>query len=89
MLRSGHVNHTTVEDIPEGEEVLAGTLILFEHPVIILFDSGASHNFMSSTCAKKPKLALTITKPSYKISTHGGRVVAKQIARHYKKPVYL
>jgi hypothetical protein len=89
MLRSGHVNHTTVEDIPEGEEVLAGTLILFEHPVIILFDSGASHNFRSSTCAKKPKLALTITKPSYKISTHGGRVVAKQIARHYKKPVDL
>jgi hypothetical protein len=34
-------------------------------------------------------LALTITKPSYKISTPGGRVVAKQIARHYKKPVDL
>jgi hypothetical protein len=25
MLRSGRVNHTTVKDISEGEEVLAGT----------------------------------------------------------------
>jgi hypothetical protein len=45
MLRSGHVNHTMVEDILEGEEVLAGTFLLFGHPIIILFDSGA---FMTS-----------------------------------------
>jgi hypothetical protein len=81
MLRSGRVNHTTVEDIPEGEEVLAGTFLLFQHPVIILFDSGASHDFMSLTCAKKAKLALTIAKPSYMISILRGRVVAKQKAR--------
>jgi hypothetical protein len=54
---------------------------LFGCPVIILFDSRASHDFMTSTCAKRVKLALTITKPSYIISTPGGRVVAKQIAR--------
>jgi predicted aspartyl protease len=46
-----------------------------------LFDSGASHDFMSSTCAKRVKLALTVAKPSYVISTPRGRVVAKQIAR--------
>jgi hypothetical protein len=39
-------------------EVLAGTIFLNEHPVIILINSGASHNFMSSTCAKKGKLSL-------------------------------
>jgi hypothetical protein len=41
-----------------GEEVLAGTFFLNEHPVIILFDSEASHDFMSSTYAKKAKLSL-------------------------------
>jgi hypothetical protein len=61
-----------VEDIPEGEEVLVGTFLLFGHPVIILFDSEASHDFMSSTCAKRRKLALTVAKPSYMISTPGG-----------------
>jgi hypothetical protein len=46
-----------------------------------LFDSGASHDFISSTCAKRAKLALIVAKLSYVISNPGGRVVAKQIAR--------
>jgi hypothetical protein len=81
ISRSGHINHTTVKDIPEGEEVLVGIFLLFGHPIIILFDSRASHDFMSSTCAKRAKLALIVAKPSYMISTPGGRVVAMSIAR--------
>jgi hypothetical protein len=34
----GCANYSTVEEIPMGEEVLAGTFFLIEHPVIILFD---------------------------------------------------
>jgi hypothetical protein len=80
ISRSGHVNHTIVEDIPEGE-VIAGTFLLFGCPVIIQFDSRASYDFMSSTCAKRAKLALIVAKPSYMINTPGGRVVAMSIAR--------
>jgi hypothetical protein len=72
MPRSGRVNHTTVEDIPEGEEVLTGTFLLFGHLVIILFDSKASHDFMSFACAKNTMLALTVVSPSYMISTPRG-----------------
>jgi hypothetical protein len=64
MLRSSRVNHTTVKDIPEGEEVLAGTFLLLGNHVIILFDSGASHDFMSSVCATRAKLSITVAKPS-------------------------
>jgi hypothetical protein len=71
VSRSGLVNHTMVEDTPEEEEVLASTFLLFGHPIIILFDSRASHNFMSSACAKRAELSLTVTKPSYMISTPG------------------
>jgi hypothetical protein len=53
--RTGRANYTTIEEIPTREEVLVGTFFLNEHPIIILFDSGASHDFMSSTCAKKAK----------------------------------
>jgi hypothetical protein len=81
VSRSGCVNHTTVEDISDGEEVLVGTFLLFGHPIIILFDSGASHDFMSSACAKRAELSLTVAKPSYMISTPGGQVVANRIAR--------
>jgi hypothetical protein len=50
---TGHVNYTTMDEIPMGEEVLVGTFFLNERPIIILFDFEASHDFMSSTCAKK------------------------------------
>jgi hypothetical protein len=45
--RAAHTNYTTVEEIPTGEEVLAGMFFLNEHPVIILFDSEVSHDFVS------------------------------------------
>jgi hypothetical protein len=79
--RSGRDNRTTIEDIPEGEEVLAGTFLLFGRPIIILFDSEASHDFMSSPCAKRAKLSLTVAKPSYMISTLGGQVVSNHITK--------
>jgi hypothetical protein len=53
--RIGPTNYTTVEEIPTGEEVLVGTFFLNEHPIIILFGSGASHDFMSSAYTKKAK----------------------------------
>jgi hypothetical protein len=80
LPRSGCVNHTMVEDIPEGE-VRTGTFLLFGQPVIIVFDSRASHDFMSLACTKREKFSLTVAKPSYMISTPGGRVVTNQIAR--------
>jgi hypothetical protein len=85
--RTGRANYTTVEEIPTGEEVLAGTFFLNEHPIIILFDSGASHDFMSSTCAKKAKLSLVASGAPYVISTPGGRVDANRIVQ--KAPLEL
>jgi hypothetical protein len=70
--RAARANYTTMEEIPTGEEVLVGTFSLNEHPVIILFDSGASHDFISSTCAKKAMLSMVATEAPYVISTPEG-----------------
>jgi predicted aspartyl protease len=70
-----------VEDIPTGEKVLVGTFFLNDQPIIILFDSGASHDFMSSTSAKKARLTLVASGTSYVISTHRGRVDADRIVQ--------
>jgi hypothetical protein len=75
------VNYTTVDGIPTRVEVLAGTSFLNEHPIIILFDSGALHDFMSSTRAKKARLTLMASGVPYVISIPGGRVDANRIAR--------
>jgi hypothetical protein len=70
-----------VEEIPTGEEVLVGTFFLIDQPIIILFDSGASHDFMSATCAKRDKLTLVASGAPSVISTPGGRVEADCIAQ--------
>jgi hypothetical protein len=77
--QTGRVNYTTVDGIPMGEEVLVGTFFLNERHIVILFDSGASHDFMSSACAKKARLTLVASGAPYVISTPGGRVDADRI----------
>jgi predicted aspartyl protease len=61
--------------------VLAGTFFLNKRPIVILFDSKASHDFMSSTCAKKAWLTLMASGVPYVISTPGGRVDADRIVQ--------
>jgi hypothetical protein len=60
---------------------------LYEHPIIILFDSRSSHDFLSSACARKAELNLCATPAPYSISTPGGRVVANQMV--HKIPLKL
>jgi hypothetical protein len=48
--RTSHVNYTTIEDVPEGKRLLTGIFSLNGHPVVILFDLGASHDFISKAC---------------------------------------
>jgi hypothetical protein len=82
-----HANYMIVEEIAMREEVLVGTFSLNEHPVIILFNSGASHDFISSTCAKKTMLSLVATEAPYVISTPGGRMDVDRIV--HKAPLEL
>jgi hypothetical protein len=79
--RTGHANYTTTKDIPDGEEVLAGTFFLHAQPIIIQFDSYASYAFMSSACDMKASLPLVVAETPYVISTPGGWVNADRIVR--------
>jgi hypothetical protein len=87
MPRTSYVNYTTMEEIPTGAEVLVGTFLRSEHPIIVLFDSEASHDSISSTCAKEVILSMVTTEAPYVINRPGGRVGANQIVR--KAPLEL
>jgi hypothetical protein len=56
IAKTGRVNYTTMEDIPEGEQVLTGSFSLNGHPSTVLFDSGASHDFINKACTQKHQL---------------------------------
>jgi hypothetical protein len=73
VAKTGRVNYTTVEDIPEGEQVLTGMFSLNGHPAIILFDSGASHDFISKACTQKSQMAIEYLPTPYMISTTEGK----------------
>jgi hypothetical protein len=36
-----------MKDVPEGGHVLTGTFSLNSHPIVILFDSSVTHDFIS------------------------------------------
>jgi hypothetical protein len=61
-----------LEEIPLAEEVLVGMLFLYDQSIIILFDFGASHDFLSLVCAQKAGVTLYATQVPYSISTPGG-----------------
>jgi hypothetical protein len=79
IAKTGHVNYTSMEDILEGEQVLTGTFSLNRHPIIILFDSGASHDFISKAYTQKHQLAIEYMLTPYMISTPGGKIITRQV----------
>jgi hypothetical protein len=80
-VRQGRLNFTTMADIPEGAPVMTGIFSVLNNPTIILFDSGASHSFISAKFSAKCLLPLHHTNGGITISTPGGRVATYQINR--------
>ena len=61
---------------------MMGTFSVHHKPAVILFDSGASHSFISAKFWTKAGLDFCHTKGSHMISTPGGRIASNQIIRH-------
>ena len=67
-------------EIPSGEVATMGKFLVNQHPAIILFDSGASHSFMSPAFASKyNQKEITLSTGSYCISVAGSNISTNQI----------
>jgi hypothetical protein len=76
----GHVQYTTMESIPSGEIITAGVFLVNQHPAIMLFDSGASHSFISSTFAAKHGMkVVTLDNSGYNISVARNNISTNQL----------
>jgi hypothetical protein len=80
-VRQGRLNFTTMADILEGAPIMTGIFLVLNYPAIILFDSGASHSFISTKFSTKCQLPFHHTNGGITISTLGGRVATYQINR--------
>ena len=81
QVRQGRVNFTTLVDLPKGAPVMTGTFSIHHKPVVILFDSSASHSFIGAKFGAKLGLDYSHTKGSYMISTLGGKIASNQVIR--------
>jgi hypothetical protein len=71
QVRQGKLNFTTMSDIPVGASVLTGTFSINAIPIKILFDSGATHSFISGNLVEKLSLRGSHVKEAFTIVTPG------------------
>jgi hypothetical protein len=82
QVRQGKINFTTLEELPEGAPVMTGSFSVFNQPALILFDSGASHSFISQKFRVKCQLLFYHTQGSFMIATSGGKIATNQLNRN-------
>jgi hypothetical protein len=74
VSRSGQVNYTEAEEILQDQPVMVSMFTINSHPTLVLFDSGASHSFMSMGFAERHNLPIMAIPKAYRISTLGAKM---------------
>jgi hypothetical protein len=82
VAKTDHVNYTTMEDIPQGEQVLASIFSLNGYTAVVLFDSSATHDFISKACVQKSQLAIQHMSTPYLIKTPSGKICTNQLVKN-------
>jgi hypothetical protein len=87
IKKTGQIYYTQVATTSEGEPVMMGTFLVANHQAIILFDSGASHTFISKKFAEKYFIPCTESREGFIIHSPRGQIFTKEVA--FNVPVTL
>jgi hypothetical protein len=82
VKKTGRIYYTQVATTPEGEPVMMGTFLVANHLAVILFDSGASHTFISKKFVEKHCIPCTKSREGFIIHSPGGQIFTKEVAFH-------
>jgi hypothetical protein len=85
--KTGRIYYTQVATTPEGEPIMMGTFLVANHPAVILFDSSASHTFISKKFVEQYCIPYHESREGFKIHSPGGQIFTKEVA--YQVPVTL
>jgi hypothetical protein len=75
----GNVNHMTSDEAQQAQDVVLGMFLTSSHPAIVLFDSGASHSFITSIFVTKHNLPIRNMKHTMIVRLPGGEMRTKII----------
>jgi hypothetical protein len=82
QVKQGMFNFTTLDELPEGAPVMTSTFSVLNQPAIIIFDSSASHSFISAKFSVKCQLPFYHTQGAFMIATPGGKIATHQLNRN-------
>ncbi|WVZ76224.1 hypothetical protein U9M48_024213, partial [Paspalum notatum var. saurae] len=82
--KTGRVHYIHLEQIPAGVPVLAGTFMINGRPTVVLFDSGATHTFISKAYAQKHDIKMHKLRENYHITAPGSPIDTSLGVRHLK-----
>jgi hypothetical protein len=68
-----------VEEAQEAPDVVIGIFLINDTSAIVLFDSGASHSFISAAYIGKDNLPLALLMYQMIVSSPGGDMPARQL----------
>jgi hypothetical protein len=69
----------STEEAQQAQDVVLSMFLASSHPTTVLFDSGASHSFISSSFVVRHQLPITIMKQTILVSSPGGEMRTKHI----------
>src|SRR6187551_3465250 len=75
----GKVNHVAAESAQEAQDVVLGMFLVNSAPASVLFDSGASHSFITAQYVAKYNINMAPMKNSMLVSSPGGNMKANFI----------
>jgi hypothetical protein len=75
----GRVNHMTSDEAQQAQDIVLGMLLASSHTATILFDSGASLSFISSSFVTKYSLTIATMKHTMLVSSPGGEMRTNHI----------
>ena len=76
------MHYTAIEEVHAGEVVTIGMFLVNKHLAIVLFDSRASHSFVSQAFASKyDQKIIEVNKGGYSISLAGATISTNKIVR--------
>ncbi|WVZ96913.1 hypothetical protein U9M48_042493 [Paspalum notatum var. saurae] len=79
--KMGQLHYSQLEQIPDGEPVLAGTFLVNNNPSVVLFDSGASFTFISKAYALRHGYEIIGLKQNYHITAAGSAINTNHMVR--------
>jgi hypothetical protein len=69
----------STEEAQQAQNVILGMFLASSHPAIVLFDSRASHSFISSSFVVRHQLPITIMKQTMLVCSPGGEMRTKHM----------